>query len=72
MSYLIAILGIASMWLCGEEGGRRAAGFVLGIGVQLIWIGYAIATAQYGFVIGAVVYGSVCVRNLVKLRAALL
>lgn len=64
MSYLIAGIGILAMWCSGYDDGRRMAGFVLSLTNQVIWVAYALATAQYGFIIGAVVFGAVCVRNI--------
>lgn len=64
MSFLIATIGITSMFLAGYDDRRRAAGWALGLINQFIWIGYALATTQYGFIIGAVVYGAVMIRNL--------
>jgi hypothetical protein len=69
MSYLIAGIGILSMWLCGGGRRARAAGFALGLVNQCIWVGYAVWTAQYGFIVGALVYGAVCCRNLWRLRS---
>lgn len=68
MSFVIATIGITAMFLAGYDGRRRAAGWALGLLNQVIWIGYALATQQYGFIIGAVVYGAVMVRNLWRMR----
>ena len=35
----------------------------VGLGAQFLWLGYALATQQYGFVVSAVAYGWVYGRN---------
>jgi hypothetical protein len=68
INYLIAAIGIAALWCSGGQTRSRRAGFVLQIVNQAIWIVYGTATAQYGFVAGAVVFGTVAVLNLWRLR----
>jgi hypothetical protein len=67
-SYLIAGIGIVAFWLLGGGRKARAVGFVLNLLNQVIWVVYALATDQPGFIIGAVVFGAVTVRNLYRLR----
>lgn len=68
MSWIIATIGITSMFLAGYDGRLRAVGWLLGLMNQLIWIGYALASRQYGFIAGALIYGAVMVRNLWRMR----
>ena len=68
INYLIAAIGVVALWCSGGQIRSRRAGFVLQLVNQLIWIGYGLATAQYGFVGGAVVFGVVALLNLRRLR----
>lgn len=61
MSYLLASIGIISMWLV--ESKWRLYGWSLSILQQIIWIFYALHTQQYGFIIGAIAASFVFVRN---------
>ena len=36
-----------------------AAGYAVGVGVQVLWITYAVVTAQYGFIFSALAFGAV-------------
>ena len=60
-SIALAALGIAGIWLAGN---RSSLGWALGLAAQLLWIVFAIATHQYGFILSAVAYGFVYGRNL--------
>lgn len=64
MSWIIAAIGIVAWRLTVYEGRRKQAAYVLGIVNQVIWIVYALVTAQYGFALGALVFGTVCAINL--------
>jgi hypothetical protein len=66
-NYVIAAIGIVAFWLVGGGPRSRAISFCLSFVNQLIWVIYAVATGQYGFVAGAVVFGAVAVRNLYRL-----
>lgn len=66
-SYLIAIIGIVAFWLVGGGPRSRAVSFCLSFLNQVIWIIYAVATEQHGFILGAVVFGAVAIRNLYRL-----
>ena len=68
INYLIAAIGIAALWCSGGQLRSRRLGFVLQIVNQAIWIVYGSLTAQWGFVVGAVVFGTVAILNLWRLR----
>ncbi|MDQ0376518.1 hypothetical protein [Amycolatopsis thermophila] len=53
------------MWLAGR---KSSSGWAIGLAAQALWIGYAIATRQWGFIASAGVYGAVYGRNLVRWR----
>lgn len=59
-SYLLAAVGILGIWLAGR---KSAWGWAVGLGAQLLWIAYALVTAQYGFILSALAYGAIYGRN---------
>lgn len=59
-SYLLTAVGVTGLLLAGS---KRKLGWAIGLGAQVLWIAYALATEQYGFLISAVVYGTVYARN---------
>lgn len=59
-SVVLAAVGIAGLWVAGLG---RKLGWAMGLGAQILWIGYAIATAQWGFIVSALAYGFVYGRN---------
>lgn len=59
-SYVLAFVGIAGLVLAGRD---RSLGWAIGLGAQGLWIAYALATGQHGFLISAVAYGAVYARN---------
>jgi hypothetical protein len=64
-SWLLTAVGAVGLWSAGS---RRSWGWGVGIGAQLLWILYALATEQYGFIVSAAVYGMVYTRNLLTWR----
>lgn len=62
-SWLLAAVGVTGLWLAGS---RRALGWQIGLGVQVLWIAYAITTAQWGFIASALAFAAVNLRNLIK------
>lgn len=59
-SYLLAAVGILGLVLAGR---RKAIGWAIGLGAQALWIAYALATHQFGFIVSALAYGAVYARN---------
>lgn len=43
-------------------------GWLLLVGLQPLWISYAIATGQYGFILGALAYGGAQLNGFVRTR----
>lgn len=64
-SWLLAAIGLTGLWLAGS---KRSAGWAVGVGVQVLWIVYALATRQYGFIASALGYGAVNGRNWLRWR----
>jgi hypothetical protein len=58
-SYILAPFGLAGMWIAG----RNHWGWLLSIFTQILWLTYAVATKQYGFMIGSTAYLFVYLRN---------
>lgn len=52
----LAAVGILGIWLAGR---KNLWGWAIGVGAQALWIVYAIATKQWGFIASALAYGSV-------------
>lgn len=59
-SYLLAAVGILGIWLAGR---RSRWGWAVGCGAQVLWIVYALVTAQPGFILSALAYGAIYARN---------
>ena len=66
-SYLLATVGIAGLWLAGSG---KTSGWVVGVAAQALWVAYALATHQYGFIVTAVAYGFVYARGAWRSRVA--
>lgn len=64
-SYTLAAIGILGIWLAGR---RNLWGWAIGLGSQFLWIAYAFATGQYGFLVSALGYGTVYARNWLRWR----
>jgi hypothetical protein len=65
-SYFLSAVGILGIYLAGK---KNKAGWAVGFGVQGVWIAYAIASRQWGFILSAIAYGTVYARNWIKWRA---
>lgn len=66
-SYALATIGVFGLWLTTR---KLWQGFAVGVAVQLLWIAYAVTTAQWGFIGSAVAYGAVNTVGLVRWRRA--
>ena len=64
-SISLAIIGIIGLHIAGM---KSQWGWFIGLGVQVLWIIFAITTDQYGFVLSACAYGLVNWNNLRKWR----
>lgn len=62
-SYILTAVGVTGIWLAGR---KSTWGWAIGLGAQVLWIAYAIATRQWGFIVSALVYGSVYARNWLR------
>lgn len=64
-SWILTAVGVTGLFLAGS---KNKAGWALGLGAQLLWISYAIATEQWGFIASAFAYGWVYTRNWLRWR----
>jgi len=64
-SWVLTVVGIAGLLLAG---GRRTVGWAVGLGAQALWVAYAVATRQWGFIFSALAYGAVYARNWLRWR----
>jgi nicotinamide riboside transporter PnuC len=65
-SVLLTVVGVTGLWIAGR---RSAWGWVVGLAAQVLWIAYAIATRQWGFIGSALAYGFVYGRNAHRWRS---
>lgn len=59
-SYVLTAIGVFGLYMSSR---RKAWGFLIGLSAQVLWLAYALATEQYGFLISAFLYGWVYYRN---------
>lgn len=59
-SWLLTAVGVTGLYFAGQ---RRAWAWLIGLGAQVLWVAYAIATEQWGFLVSAGAYGAVYARN---------
>jgi hypothetical protein len=65
-SWLLTAVGVFGLYLAGQ---KLKVGWAVGLGAQTLWISYAIATRQWGFIFSAFAYGWVYARNWLRWRA---
>lgn len=64
-SILLTAVGVTGLWVAGR---RSAWGWVIGLAAQVLWIAYAVATQQWGFILSALAYGFIYARNAYRWR----
>lgn len=64
-SWALTAVGVTGLYLAGR--GNRL-GWAVGIGAQLLWLAYALATRQWGFLASVAAYGWVHARNFLAWR----
>lgn len=64
-SLVLAAVGVLGLFVAGK---KRWQGWAIGLGAQVLWIAYAIATRQWGFIISALAYGAVYGKNMLTWR----
>jgi hypothetical protein len=64
-SLALAAVGILGIYLAGS---KSPLGWAVSFSAQALWFVFAIVTAQYGFIITAIAYGTVYGRNYLRWR----
>ena len=64
-SYILTAIGLFGMWLAGRKDWR---GWLIGLSAQGVWLTYAVATQQWGFIVSAFAYGWVYALNIWRMR----
>lgn len=59
-SWLLAAIGLSGVFLAGNS---RKLGWAIGVGVQVLWLAYAVTSRQWGFLVSAIGYGGMYGRN---------
>ncbi len=59
-SWLLTAGGVFGIYLAGR---KSLWGWAVGLGMQLLWVAYAVVTVQWGFIVSAFAYGAVYARN---------
>lgn len=62
-SWFLSIIGVFGLW---QAGSFKVWAWIYMLGVEVAWITFAIATEQYGFILGAVGYACVHIRNYLR------
>jgi uncharacterized membrane protein len=65
MPYILSVIGMTALILIGR---RRWYGWAIAFGNECLWVGFAIATRQYGFIVGAIFYGTINLHNAMLWR----
>lgn len=65
-SWALVSVGMFGQYLTTK---KNPAGFVVGLGAQLMWLLYALSTNQYGFVVSAVGFGCIYVLGFYRWTA---
>ena len=59
-SISLSLIGIIGIFIAGK---KNMWGWFIGFFAQFLWIVFAIVTAQYGFILSALAYGTAYGRN---------
>lgn len=65
-SWVLTAVGVLGLYLAGK---KNRAGWAVGLGAQVLWVAYAVASRQWGFLASAGAYGWVYARNWLRWRA---
>jgi hypothetical protein len=59
-SWILAVIGVTGIFLVGQ---KTIWGWLVLTTNELLWIGYALSTKQYGFIIMAMAYMAVYIKS---------
>lgn len=62
-SWILMVWGVSGLYLAGNG---KPIGWLVNITAQFAWVGYALTTHQYGFLVSSGAYGWVYIRNYRK------
>lgn len=62
-SYALAVIGVTGLIIAAN---RPRVGWWFNIAAQVVWVAYAVATRQWGFLLSVLAYGYAYVRLLRK------
>ncbi|ALY10801.1 PnuC-like nicotinamide riboside transporter [Arthrobacter phage Wilde] len=65
-SIALSVIGLTGLYFAGN---KSQLGWAIGLSVQVLWIIFAITTTQWGFILSALGYGLMNLRNWRKWRA---
>jgi hypothetical protein len=65
MPYILSVIGVTAMLVIGSG---KWWGWAIAFINECLWVGFAITTRQYGFILGAAFYGTVNAYNAYKWR----
>lgn len=65
-SIALSVIGLTGLYFAGN---KSQVGWIIGLSVQVLWIIFAITTTQWGFILSAVGYGLMNLRNWRKWHA---
>ncbi len=65
MTWMLLAVSVAGLWTIGN---KRIYGWLISLASEVLWLAYGITSAQYAFVVMAVVFAAVHVRNWLKWR----
>lgn len=66
-SWALTAVGVTGLFFAGRN---NKLGWAIGLGAQVLWLAYAIATRQWGFIVSVFAYGGVYARNWWRWRSA--
>jgi hypothetical protein len=62
MPYILSLIGVTALFFIGR---KRWWGWVIAWGNECLWVAFAVTTQQYGFILGAAVYGTINMANAI-------
>lgn len=62
-SALLTPFGLLGMYVSGR---KKRWGWLLGLCTQVLWIGYAVNTKAYFFIIGSSLYAAIYLKNYIE------
>lgn len=62
-SWVLMAFGVTGLYLAGK---KIWWAWLIGLFAQVLWLGYGLATKQYGFIVSALAYAWVYAKNAYK------